>query len=45
MLFNTIKWNFTKFLIDRRGRPVARYGPNESPLAFEDAIVAELAKK
>lgn len=45
VLFNTIKWNFTKFLIDRRGRPVARYGPNESPLAFEDAIVAELAKK
>lgn len=26
-----IKWNFTKFVIDRNGQPVARYGPNTSP--------------
>ena len=25
-----IKWNFTKFLIDRNGVPVSRYGPNDS---------------
>jgi len=26
-----IKWNFTKFVIDKNGQPVARYGPNTSP--------------
>ncbi len=26
-----VKWNFTKFLIDRRGQPVARYAPTTAP--------------
>lgn len=26
-----IKWNFTKFLVDRDGRVVKRYGPNDTP--------------
>ena len=26
-----IKWNFTKFLIDRQGQPVARYAPQVAP--------------
>ncbi len=26
-----IKWNFTKFLIDREGRVVARYAPTDTP--------------
>ena len=26
-----IKWNFTKFLVDRDGRVVKRYGPAETP--------------
>jgi glutathione peroxidase len=26
-----IKWNFTKFLVDRNGRVVARYAPNTKP--------------
>ena len=26
-----IKWNFTKFLIDREGRAVKRYGPADKP--------------
>ena len=26
-----IKWNFTKFLIDREGRVVRRYAPNDKP--------------
>lgn len=26
-----IKWNFTKFLVDRRGRVVARYAPARKP--------------
>jgi glutathione peroxidase len=33
-----IKWNFTKFLIDREGRPVARYGSSTKPEALEGAI-------
>jgi len=34
-----IKWNFTKFLVDRNGIPCKRFGPKESPLSFEDEIV------
>ncbi len=30
-LVNAIKWNFTKFIIDRQGRAVARFGPNDEP--------------
>ena len=26
-----IKWNFTKFLVDRSGTVVARYEPGETP--------------
>jgi glutathione peroxidase len=26
-----IKWNFTKFLIDRQGNPARRYAPKEKP--------------
>ena len=26
-----IKWNFTKFLVDREGDPVARYAPTDAP--------------
>jgi glutathione peroxidase len=26
-----IKWNFTKFLVDRNGRVVKRYAPNDTP--------------
>ncbi|RKP27789.1 thioredoxin-like protein [Syncephalis pseudoplumigaleata] len=33
-LLNAIKWNFSKFLIDRRGVPVKRYAPNEEPLSI-----------
>lgn len=33
-----IKWNFTKFLIDREGRIVARYGPMDKPEQIEKAI-------
>jgi glutathione peroxidase len=27
----TIKWNFTKFLVDREGHVVKRYGPSDAP--------------
>jgi glutathione peroxidase len=29
-----IKWNFTKFLVGRDGRPIARYAPNVDPAAI-----------
>lgn len=44
-LGSTIKWNFTKFLCDRSGKPVKRYGPPTKPNSFEDAIVKELEKE
>lgn len=30
-----VKWNFTKFLINRRGEVVRRYGPAASPAGLE----------
>jgi glutathione peroxidase len=33
-----IKWNFTKFLVDRDGRPVKRYAPNDTPESLADDI-------
>lgn len=37
-----IKWNFTKFLIDRDGRVVARYAPTDTPQAIGKDIAALL---
>ncbi|HZK23066.1 MAG TPA: glutathione peroxidase, partial [Atopostipes sp.] len=37
-----IKWNFTKFLIDREGNVVERFAPQSKPTSFEDQIVALL---
>jgi glutathione peroxidase len=31
MLFDGIKWNFTKFIVDKNGKPVERHSPNTSP--------------
>jgi len=42
VLGTSIKWNFTKFLCDRRGKPIKRYGPPTKPLSFENDIVALL---
>ena len=33
-----IKWNFTKFLIDRDGTVVARFAPKQEPRELEGAI-------
>jgi glutathione peroxidase len=33
-----IKWNFTKFLVDRAGKVVARFGSNETPASLKPAI-------
>lgn len=37
-----IKWNFTKFLVDRAGHVVRRYAPNDKPEALERDIEALL---
>ena len=33
-----IKWNFTKFLIDREGNVVKRYGPTDAPAGIAKDI-------
>ncbi len=35
----TIKWNFTKFLVDRNGTVVERFAPKDTPQAIEERIV------
>ena len=35
-----IKWNFTKFLVDRSGNVVKRYDPTSDPADFDAAIAA-----
>ena len=37
---NDIKWNFTKFLVDREGNVVKRYNPTSDPMSFEADIAA-----
>lgn len=37
-----IKWNFTKFLVDRNGRVVERYAPATKPEDLREAIEARL---
>jgi glutathione peroxidase len=37
----SIKWNFTKFLVDAEGRVVKRYAPNDAP----EKIEKDLAKR
>ena len=33
-----IKWNFTKFLVDRSGNVVGRFGPTDEPKDFETEV-------
>jgi len=40
----SIKWNFTKFLVDREGNVVARYGSATKPESIKEDIEALLAK-
>ncbi|MCI5996736.1 MAG: glutathione peroxidase [Peptoniphilaceae bacterium] len=44
ILGNKIKWNFTKFLIDREGNVVERYAPTTKPEDF-DADILQLLNK
>lgn len=47
--FNTtgddIKWNFTKFLVDKNGKVVARFAPTYGPEEIEEAIKNLLDEK
>lgn len=38
ILGNAIKWNFTKFLVDRDGNVIERYSPTTSPAKIETRI-------
>jgi glutathione peroxidase len=38
-----IAWNFTKFLVDRQGRVVRRYGPSVTPERLEEDVRTETA--
>lgn len=40
-----IKWNFTKFLVDRKGHVVERFASNVSPLSLQDKIETILVDK
>ena len=42
ILGDSIKWNFTKFLINRDGEVVHRYGPSVEPSALEGDLKALL---
>jgi glutathione peroxidase len=38
-----IKWNFTKFLVDRSGQVVQRYAPRDTPEKIDEDVSALLA--
>jgi glutathione peroxidase len=42
LLGSSIKWNFTKFLVDRSGRVVGRHGPTTTPEGLTKEIEALL---
>jgi len=42
LLGSAIKWNFTKFLVDRAGQVVARHAPTTTPEALKKEIEALL---
>ena len=39
-----IRWNFTKFLVDRKGNVVARYGPAMEPMSLAPRIESLLGE-
>ena len=42
MIGDTIKWNFTKFLVDKKGNIINRFAPTTMPFSFRDEIEAIL---
>lgn len=43
-LGSSIKWNFTKFLVDKDGQLIARFSPKDKPESFEGEIQKVLKK-
>lgn len=41
-LGSSIKWNFTKFVIDKNGKPIKRFGPTTKPEDMESFVVSLL---
>lgn len=44
-LGNEIKWNFTKFLLDKKGKPFKRYAPTTKPESITEDIEKLLSEK
>lgn len=44
LLGQAVKWNFTKFLVDRNGNVIKRYAPKDNPLKAEQEIMEQLAR-
>ena len=38
LMGSKIKWNFTKFLVDRDGNVIARFAPTDTPEKIEESI-------
>ena len=43
VLGKRIKWNFTKFLVDREGEVIARFAPTVTPAKMDEAIKEALS--
>ncbi|MBP1756730.1 MAG: putative phospholipid hydroperoxide glutathione peroxidase isoform, partial [Firmicutes bacterium] len=43
-LGSSIKWNFTKFLVDQDGKVIHRYAPTDTPESIEKDIEALVNK-
>ena len=37
-VMSVMKWNFTKFVVDKDGKVVDRFGPTDTPEQMEDKI-------
>ena len=44
LLWWWIKWNFTKFLLDKKGNPIKRFAPTTKPEEMEEIILEYLKK-
>ncbi|RHW38511.1 glutathione peroxidase [Lysinibacillus yapensis] len=42
LLGKNVKWNFTKFLVDRHGNVVKRFSPTDQPSKLENEIIKYL---
>ncbi|XP_012062520.1 PREDICTED: probable glutathione peroxidase 2 [Atta cephalotes] len=38
LITNAIKWNFTKFIVNKEGKPVERFSPSTEPLSMEKSL-------